>query len=122
MEPAGPACVECRRAAILAADFADYSYLIKADEEGMLGRIEANGGVIVDRRIELRIGINLGGVIAEAGEGVNIAARVEAPADHGAVFVSNMVHDQIRNRLKPPRVHCHLRLWRRRTKVKGASG
>ena len=110
MEPAGPACVECRRAAILAADFADYSYLIKADEEGMLGRIE------------LRIGINLGGVIAEAGEGVNIAARVEAPADHGAVFVSNMVHDQIRNRLKPPRDHCHLRLWRRRTKVKGASG
>src|SRR5947209_15707416 len=51
---------------------------------------ERNTGVAAGTRIELRIGINLGDVIVEGddlyGDGVNIAARVEAPAD---VFVSN---------------------------------
>src|SRR6516165_8212404 len=54
-------------------------------------------------RIELRIGINLGDVIVEGddlyGDGVNIAARVEALADAGGVFVSNTVHDHVRDRL-----------------------
>jgi adenylate cyclase len=54
-------------------------------------------------RIELRIGINLGDVIVEPddlyGDGVNIAARIEALADAGGVFVSNTVHDQVRDRL-----------------------
>ena len=56
-----------------------------------------------DNRIELRIGINLGDVIVEGddlyGDGVNIAARIEALADAGGVFVSNTVHDQVRDRL-----------------------
>jgi adenylate cyclase len=39
MEPAGPARVERRLAAILAADVAGYSRLIEADEEGTLGRL-----------------------------------------------------------------------------------
>ena len=56
-----------------------------------------------DNRIELRIGINLGDVIVEGddlyGDGVNIAARIEALADPGGVFVSNTVHDQVRDRL-----------------------
>jgi adenylate cyclase len=51
----------------------------------------------------LRIGINLGDVIVEGddlyGDGVNIAARIEALADAGGVFVSNTVHDQVRDRL-----------------------
>ena len=54
-------------------------------------------------RIELRIGINLGDVIVEGddlyGDGVNIAARIEALADAGGVFVSNTVHDHVRDRL-----------------------
>ncbi|HKM72535.1 MAG TPA: adenylate/guanylate cyclase domain-containing protein, partial [Stellaceae bacterium] len=54
-------------------------------------------------RIELRIGINLGDVIVEGddlyGDGVNIAARIEALADPGGVFVSNTVHDHVRDRL-----------------------
>jgi adenylate cyclase len=54
---------------------------------------ERDAGVPADRRIELRIGINLGDVIVEGddlyGDGVNIAARIEALADAGGVFVSN---------------------------------
>jgi TolB-like protein/class 3 adenylate cyclase len=64
---------------------------------------ERNGGVAADDRIELRIGINLGDVIVEGddlyGDGVNIAARIEALADAGGVFVSNTVHDHVRDRL-----------------------
>jgi TolB-like protein/class 3 adenylate cyclase len=64
---------------------------------------ERDNGVAVDSRIELRIGINLGDVIVEGddlyGDGVNIAARIEALADVGGVFVSNTVHDHVRDRL-----------------------
>jgi TolB-like protein len=64
---------------------------------------ERNTSVEAEKRIELRIGINLGDVIVEPddlyGDGVNIAARIEALADAGGVFVSNTVHDQVRDRL-----------------------
>src|SRR5246127_2632571 len=64
---------------------------------------ERNTSVAADSPIELRIGINLGDVIVEGddlyGDGVNIAARIEALADAGGVFVSNTVHDQVRDRL-----------------------
>ena len=64
---------------------------------------ERNTGVATDNRIELRIGINLGDVIVEGddlyGDGVNIAARIEALADAGGVLVSNTVHDHVRDRL-----------------------
>src|SRR6202040_4038364 len=64
---------------------------------------ERDTGVAADNRIELRIGINLGDVIVAGddlyGDGVNIAARIEALADAGGVFVSNTVHDQVRDRL-----------------------
>ena len=64
---------------------------------------ERDADVGADRRIELRIGINLGDVIVEGddlyGDGVNIAARIEALADPSGVLVSNTVHDQVRDRL-----------------------
>jgi adenylate cyclase len=64
---------------------------------------ERDTGVAADNRIELRIGINLGDVIVEGddlyGDGVNIAARIEALADAGGVFISNTVHDHVRDRL-----------------------
>jgi adenylate cyclase len=64
---------------------------------------ERNTGIAADKRIELRIGINLGDVIVEGddlyGDGVNIAARIEALADAGGVSVSNTVHDHVRDRL-----------------------
>jgi adenylate cyclase len=64
---------------------------------------ERNTSVGADNRIELRIGINLDDVIVEGddlyGDGVNIAARIEALADAGGVFVSNTVFDHVRDRL-----------------------
>ena len=56
-----------------------------------------------ERRIALRIGINLGDIIVEEGDlfgdGVNIAARLEAMAEPGSIYVSGIVHDQIVDKL-----------------------
>src|ERR1700687_5722406 len=53
--------------------------------------------------IVLRIGINLGDVIIESddiyGEGVNVAARLEALAEPGGICVSSVVHESIGNRI-----------------------
>jgi adenylate cyclase len=55
------------------------------------------------RRMELRIGINLGDVIVDGeqiyGDGVNIAARVQALADAGGICISGTVHEHIKNKL-----------------------
>jgi adenylate cyclase len=52
-----------------------------------------------ERRIAMRIGINLGDIIAEGGDifgdGVNIAARIGALAEPGSIYVSGIVHDQV---------------------------
>lgn len=62
-----------------------------------------NAEVPEDRRIELRIGIHLGDVVAEDGDvygdGVNVAARIEALAAPGGVAISAMVHDNVGSRL-----------------------
>jgi adenylate cyclase len=55
-----------------------------------------------EKRIEFRVGINLGDVIAEEedifGDGVNIAVRLEALAEPGGISVSRVVRDQVRGR------------------------
>jgi adenylate cyclase len=51
MEPAGPARVQRRLAAILAADVAGYSRLIEADEEGTLGRLKALRAEVIDPKV-----------------------------------------------------------------------
>ncbi len=67
------------------------------------GLAERNTGVPVERQIRLRIGINVGDVVAEGndllGDGVNIAARLEALADTGGIYLSRSVRDQVRDHL-----------------------
>lgn len=62
-----------------------------------------NADVPADRRIEFRIGINLGDVIVEEGDifgdGVNIAARLEALSEVGGICVSRAVRDQVGDKL-----------------------
>jgi adenylate cyclase len=64
---------------------------------------ERNAGIPVERRIEFRIGINLGDIITQDhdiyGDGVNVAARLEALAEPGGICISRVVRDQIRDRL-----------------------
>jgi adenylate cyclase len=63
---------------------------------------ERNAGTPAEKRIEFRAGINLGDVIAERddifGDGVNVAARLEALAQPGGICVSRVVRDQIRDK------------------------
>src|SRR5271169_373474 len=152
MEPAGPARVERRLAAILAADVAGYSRLIEADEEETLSRLkmlraevidpqiarhrgrivkttgdgllaefasvvdalrcgtemqaaiaESNAPLPPDRRIDFRIGINVGDIVVEDGDifgdGVNVAARLEGLAEPGGICVSARVQEDAAGKL-----------------------
>src|SRR5712692_4485905 len=62
-----------------------------------------NADLPSERRMEFRIGINVGDVIVEGpqiyGDGVNIAARLEALADAGGICISGTVYDQVENKL-----------------------
>jgi adenylate cyclase len=64
---------------------------------------ERNVDVPLDRRIEFRMGINLGDIIRDGrdiyGDGVNVAARLEALAEPGGICVSRVVRDQVRDKL-----------------------
>src|SRR6266852_1738621 len=76
MEPAGPARVERRLAAILAADVAGYSRLIEADEEGTLGRLKALRAELIDPKIAG----HKGRIVKTTGDGllVEFASVVDA--------------------------------------------
>lgn len=67
------------------------------------GMAERNAEVPVEKRIEFRIGINIGDIIIDGddifGDGVNVAARLQALADPGGIMVSGIVHDQVRDKL-----------------------
>jgi adenylate cyclase len=62
-----------------------------------------NASLPAERRMDFRIGVHMGDVAAEGGriygDGVNIAARLEALAEAGGVCISATVHEQVRNKL-----------------------
>jgi adenylate cyclase len=76
---------------------------IRCAAELQRAMIDREAGMPEGRRISFRVGINLGDVIVEDGDifgdGVNVAARLEALSDPGGICISRMVRDQIRDRL-----------------------
>jgi len=147
-----PEAFERKLAAILSADVAGYSRLMRDDERAtirtltdyrrvMANLVQQHRGRVVDspgdnllaefasvvdsvncaveiqrelvkrnaelpegRRMEVRIGVNLGDVVIEGeriyGDGVNIAARLESLAEPGGICISGSVYSQVKNRLK----------------------
>jgi class 3 adenylate cyclase len=79
----------------LLAEFPSVVDAVRCAVEVQRGMAERNAATPVDQRIEFRIGVNLGDVIAEEddifGDGVNIAARLEALADPGGIGISRVV-------------------------------
>lgn len=88
----------------LLAEFASVVEAVRAAAELQQAMAERNAGVPEEQRIEFRVGINLGDVAIDGedihGDGVNIAARLEALAEPGGIYVSRAVHDQVRDRLE----------------------
>src|SRR5437899_6570819 len=88
------------------AEFPSIVEAVLCAVEVQCGMSRRNQGISDDERISLRIGVNLGDVIAEPediyGDGVNIAARLEALAEPGGICISGTVYDQIRDRLPYP--------------------
>jgi adenylate cyclase len=85
------------------AEFASVVDAVRCAVEVQRGMAERNATSSPEERIEFRVGINLGDVIAEGGDifgdGVNIAARLEALAEPGGICVSRVVRDQVRDKL-----------------------
>jgi TolB-like protein/class 3 adenylate cyclase len=87
----------------LLAEFPSVVDAVRCAVEVQRAMVERNAATPVDQHIEFRIGVNLGDVIAEEedifGDGVNVAARLEALAEPGGICVSRVVRDQVRDKL-----------------------
>src|SRR5262245_33448950 len=86
--------------------FAEFTSVVDAVECAVAlqrGLAERNANVPEDKRVDIRIGINLGEAIVEgddrSGEGVNTAARLEPLADPGAICVSGKVAKEVAKKL-----------------------
>jgi len=86
---------------LLEFDSADAALRCAIDVQRAMGA--DNQSKAPDERIELRIGLNLGDIIVDgndiAGDGVNVAARLEALADPGGICVSAAVREQVHGSL-----------------------
>ena len=85
------------------AEFGSVVDAVRRAIEVQRGMAERNAAVASEKRIDFRIGVNLGDVIVEEhdifGDGVNVAARLEALAEPGGICVSRVVRDQVRDKL-----------------------
>ena len=85
------------------AEFGSVVDAVTCAVEIQRGMVARNAEVSPDRRIEFRIGINLGDVITDGtdifGDGVNIAARLEGISDRGGICISRQVLDQVDGKL-----------------------
>src|SRR5437868_12778969 len=87
----------------LLVEFASVVDAVRCATEVQRGMIDRDADLTAERRIRFRIGVNLGDIIAEGddifGDGVNVAARLEALAEPGGICISRTVRDQIRDKL-----------------------
>jgi adenylate cyclase len=88
------------------AEFPSVVEAVLCAVEVQCGMSHRNTDVADHERVSFRIGINLGDVIVEPhdifGDGVNIAARLEGLAEPNGICISEIVHEQIRNKLHFP--------------------
>ena len=84
-------------------EFASVLNAVQCAVELQKGMEAHNAPIAEDRRMQLRIGINLGDVIIEGdeifGDGVNLAARLEGLAEAGGICISDAVHQHVRQKL-----------------------
>lgn len=87
----------------LLVEFASVVDAVKCAADIQCGMAERNKAVAQDRRLTFRIGINLGDVIVQHGDlygdGVNVAARLEALAEPGGICLSAAAHEQVRDKI-----------------------
>src|SRR6516162_7099617 len=87
----------------LLIEFASVVDAVRCAVEVQREMAERNADVPPHRRIEFRMGINLGDIIKDGrdihGDGVNVAARLEGLAEPGGICVSRVVRDQVRDKL-----------------------
>ena len=84
------------------AEFASVVDAVRAAVETQQAVAEHNSGLPENKRLEFRVGINLGDVVIDGddiqGDGVNVAARLEGLAEPGGVCVSGKVYEEVRDR------------------------
>jgi adenylate cyclase len=84
-------------------EFASVVDAVRCVVEIQRGMLEQNADIPSDKRIDFRVGINIGDVIVDGediyGDGVNVAARMESLAEPGGILVSGVVRDQVRDKL-----------------------
>ena len=87
----------------LLVEFVSVVDAVRCAVEVQRGMSERNAEMSAESRIQFRIGINVGDIISDSndiyGDGVNVAARLEALAEPGGIFVSRNVFDQVRDKL-----------------------
>jgi adenylate cyclase len=88
----------------LMAEFASAVEAVNCAVEIQRELIKRNSELSDDRKMQIRIGVNVGDVVQEGeriyGNGVNIAARIENLADAGGIGISGGVFDQVENKLE----------------------
>jgi class 3 adenylate cyclase len=85
------------------AEFASVVNAVQCAVELQQGMAERNADIPQEKRIEFRIGINVGDIIVDRGDiwgdGVNVAARLEAMAEPGGICVSGRVQEDVQGKL-----------------------
>jgi adenylate cyclase len=85
------------------AEFASVVEAVNCAVDIQSGLKAENASLAPERRMEFRIGVNLGDVMVEGkqiyGDGVNVAARLENLAEPGGICISRTVHENVRNKL-----------------------